>query len=554
MSATKFHELPILDVHKENIEEVWPLIIKAINQSTFVGLDAELSGLGAKSGLNSSDIEDRYRAMIGSAQTRSLLSIGLSCFKLTSVQNNNHSPEISETGQNNCHDNATSSPPQQQQPSTNGETTRNAAATTASPPFSVQRQSSGSGSVSSSIMQFETQTFNIFTLCQDDFMVEPDSLMFLVGHGFDFNLQFEKGLPYYRGADHEKNQMLGEKSVRNLFCSIVASKKPLILHNGILDLVFLYGNLYAPLPPTMSTFVADLAEMFSGGIYDTKTFAEYKLRLDASYLTYVFRKLQRQNHDKEMKGKTHVRLDFVGEFLLGEKLSKDLLYRDCSIRDPPAFQVTTERPVCENFASHGWCTSAHSCPFSHDIDDILDMESNRGFTGGNRRAKKTKRRLKSIAFDSRPAREEDELTAITDDAIITLTSKDDSHLDTSSSETSSATGCNGPSMRGNKRTESTCSEAIIHNTHGHRAGYDAFMTAFTLACLMSHQPPQHLQQMAQQLEQQRANDCFLGLNDFRNKLFLSRKDFQLAIIKSPFGKVSREHQKKMEKLKLASYA
>ena len=47
MSATKFHELPILDVHKENIEEVWPLIIKAINQSTFVGLDAELSGLGS---------------------------------------------------------------------------------------------------------------------------------------------------------------------------------------------------------------------------------------------------------------------------------------------------------------------------------------------------------------------------------------------------------------------------------------------------------------------------------------------------------------------------
>ena len=46
MSETKFHELPILDVHKENIEEVWPLLMKAIKQSTFVGLDAELSGLG----------------------------------------------------------------------------------------------------------------------------------------------------------------------------------------------------------------------------------------------------------------------------------------------------------------------------------------------------------------------------------------------------------------------------------------------------------------------------------------------------------------------------
>lgn len=393
-------------------------------------------------------------------------------------------------------------------------------------------------------------------------MVEPDSLMFLVGHGFDFNLQFEKGLPYHHGADSEKTQLQGEKSARNLFCSIVAAKKPLILHNGILDLVFLYGNLYAPLPATMSTFVADLVEMFPAGIYDTKTFAEYKLRLDASYLTYVFRKLQRHNHDKEMKGKTHVRLDFVGDFLKDDKLTKDLLYRDCSIREPPAFHVAAERPVCENFASHGWCTSAHSCPFSHDIDDILDLESNRGLAGGaqNRRTnKKSKQRLKSIAFDSRPTPETDELAAIVDDAIITLTSKDDSHLESSSASSSSSSSItsNGPSStRGNKRTESTCSEAIIHNTHGHRAGYDAFMTAFTLSCLMAQQQQhQHHMQQQHQLHYhpRQSVDAFYGLYDFRNKLFLSRKDFQLTIAKSPFGKVSREHQKKMEKLKLASF-
>ena len=73
------------------------------------------------------------------------------------------------------------------------------------------------------------------------------------------------------------------------------------------------------------------------------------------------------------------------------------------------------------------------------------------------------------------------------------------------------------------------------------------MTAFTFACLMAQQQqPQKLQQ------QQQPGDMFLGLSDFRNKLFLSRKDFQLTITKSSFGKVSREHQKKMEKLKLAS--
>ena len=42
-------------------------------------------------------------------------------------------------------------------------------------------------------------------------------------------------------------------------------------------------------------------------------------------------------------GKTHVRLDFVGDFLKDDKLTKDLLYRDCSIREPPAFHVAAER-------------------------------------------------------------------------------------------------------------------------------------------------------------------------------------------------------------------
>lgn len=544
MSETKFHELPILDVHKENIEEAWPIIIEAIKTATFVGLDAELSGLGAKSGLNSSDIEDRYRAMAASAQTRSLLSVGLSCFKLKTIDdincNNNHKNGTTETSETIHHNGLVKTSEGCNQQLVNGKNESNKD-TLASKQIIRESASASSSSSTSSVLNFECQTFNIFTLCQDDFMVEPDSLMFLVGHGFDFNLQFEKGLPYHRGADSDKTQSLGEKSARNLFSSIIATKKPLILHNGILDLVFLYGNLYAPLPASISTFIADLADMFPAGIYDTKTFAEYKLRLDASYLTYVFRKLQRQNHDKEIKGKTHVHLDFVGKSLSDEKLAKDLLLRDCSIRDPPAFHVTSERPVCENFANHGWCTSTHNCPFSHDIDDILDLEANSGLGGGGgggggRRAKRSKRRLKSIAFDSRPTPESDELKSFIDDSVITLTSKDDSHLDTSYAN------ANGAS----KRTESTSSEAIIHNTHGHRAGYDAFMTAFTLGCLMAQQ-----QSVQQQSLQQHPEDPFQGLDEFRNKIFLSRKDFQLTIAKSSFGRVSREHQKKMEKLKLA---
>ena len=38
-------------------------------------------------------------------------------------------------------------------------------------------------------------------MCAEDFMVDPESMKFLLSHGFDFNLQFSKGLKYFPGND-----------------------------------------------------------------------------------------------------------------------------------------------------------------------------------------------------------------------------------------------------------------------------------------------------------------------------------------------------------------
>lgn len=75
-----------------------------------------------------------------------------------------------------------------------------------------------------------------------------------------------------------------------LFGRILSAGCPVIVHNGLIDLLFLYSHFYASLPPRLEVFMADLTEMFVGGVYDTKAIAELLLHEQASFLEYVFRK------------------------------------------------------------------------------------------------------------------------------------------------------------------------------------------------------------------------------------------------------------------------
>ena len=111
--------------------------------------------------------EDRYKSISDTARSRSILSLGISCFKLQAPP-----PAFSS----NCQSELTEQSDE-----------------------SISQ--SGDRSDSQSKWRYFVQTFNITILCEEDYVVEPASLRFLVQHGFDFNRQYDKGVSYYRGND-----------------------------------------------------------------------------------------------------------------------------------------------------------------------------------------------------------------------------------------------------------------------------------------------------------------------------------------------------------------
>ncbi|KAI8608196.1 CAF1 family ribonuclease-domain-containing protein [Chytriomyces sp. MP71] len=224
-------------VTRSNLHTLQLRIRHVLSRAEFVAFDTEFSGLGLSSATRAADLRDRFEALRKVASSHALLALGVAAFERI---------------------------------------------------HSEDRQSDG-------VPQYAVHCFEFLLMPMDDYVVSTSSLAFLVDHGFDFNRQIREGIPFKAGKDLDSHALPGtpNRIMRDLFTHILSLGIPLVIHNGLLDLMFIYQSFYAELPGNLDTFVADLADMFPAGIIDTKYVSDYVTREKASFLAYLFRKYER---------------------------------------------------------------------------------------------------------------------------------------------------------------------------------------------------------------------------------------------------------------------
>ncbi|NXM79730.1 TOE1 protein, partial [Oenanthe oenanthe] len=390
------------------------------------------------------------------------------------------------------------------------------------------------------------QIYNLTLLCTEDYVVEPQSVQFLVQHGFDFNKQYSQGIPYHKGND--KGNESQSLSVRTLFLELIRAKKPLILHNGLIDLVFLYQCFYAHLPDSLGTFTADLSEMFPAGIYDTKYASEFETRFVASYLEYAYKKCKRENCKLRDSSGQHLMVEFCN---YPANMSRYIDYRYCSLEEESHSAAGGNKvPVCERFSAYGWCPKGVKCPQSHNIDLIIDEDDKLWEKRKKRKHKwKHRKNMKVLAtpFQQESSGESMEQAQNGEEGPPRKQSCYEPAATTKLAEITS-NGEGRPleeiSMDMETETEAAGAAGKEKESHGrpsqggtHRAGFDAFMTGYIMAYVWM-------------LKQGKNTDTGAGpwLPECHNKLYLSGKSMPLQIVKSLFSKSSKAHS---EKIKLA---
>ncbi|KAG0046127.1 Target of EGR1, member 1 (Nuclear) [Gryganskiella cystojenkinii] len=465
-------------VTKHNLAAMQPMIVGLLKHASFLALDAEFTGLGQNAQTTrAKDIQERYQHLCALAKSHAMVAFGLSIFIRVESQ------EGKEAG--------------------------------------------GEGTADPQRSAFQVHNFNFSMLSENDYMVSPSSMVFLAENGLDLNQWVLEGIPYSGGDRLTNDGGRGNPNgiMRSIFKRIMTRRVPVVVHNGFLDLIFLYHSFYANLPPRLSTFVADLSDMFEGGIFDTKYISDYMTRERSSFLAYLFRKYERFNTKarEEQKGSSSsIKKPTYSEFTVQAALpipsrptppSSTASSSGSKRRSNNHSQGADTLEYCETYAFHGVCKQKMQCGKSHDLDLILDAEEAQQENKRRKTHKSTQGSTNNNNGDGSATPEESDpssLTVVSPTPISTLAPESTPIAERTIAATVafSAVAITGPA------TEKF-----------HSAYFDAFMTGTVFSFQLNKHTPEKIE------------------TESMNKIYLIGKDFPLKLEKSAFTNYSPAHER-----------
>ncbi|ORX68371.1 ribonuclease CAF1, partial [Linderina pennispora] len=424
------------DITRRNLLLVADTIREQIADAKFIAIDTEFTGLSISNaspvfGFNTQEwvtratqMEDKYKAMSNVAKSHALVSLGMSV-------------------------------------------------------FSKRHSKPGS---------FNVNNYNFTVQQQNSHLISANSVAFLAQNGFDLNRQASEGIRFYAGPNPmppvTRNELANREglAMREIFLDIIRSKVPLVIHNGLFDLVYVYQAFVGPLPDSYNAFAYDLSEMFPGGIFDTKYISEMVEPGSASFLAYTF-------HKNERIQKRRLETD---EPAVQAKLKSPLKYQEPAEPTYPALpEAEKDIEYCLNFALHGHCRFRNKCPKSHDINFILDCQER----------EEAKKKAKESGGEG------PESSANGDDSKKRKRGAgDEGSADSSDSDSKKAHKARKHSEEAASKPSSSDNENMYHT-----AAYDAYMTGYIFA---SHQI--------------RLGE---GIGEYMNKVYLMGRPDQPLLIK-----------------------
>ncbi|KAI7873207.1 ribonuclease H-like domain-containing protein [Mucor mucedo] len=212
-------------------------------------------------------------------------------------------------------------------------------------------------------IKYTCDNYNLLTLKQGDILISTSVGQFLCQHEYSFDAMFTKGIPFTPPGDMKHGN--SDKRLHNLWTKIMTAMDlhniPLILHNGLFDLVYLYHCFIGALPDTLGRFLVQITANFPSGLYDTR-FMAGKADFDATFLAYVFSKSDRLRQNRfggNVDGEPYFVVDvnspFIEKQLIGEK-------RKRSVEEEGA-KLDTQIKYCISYATA-----------AHDVQIILDSK------------------------------------------------------------------------------------------------------------------------------------------------------------------------------------